>query len=91
MPGRPDARPVRDDPRPPRPHFSEDRRDAIPPDPGPGIGLLTNAADAGTITIQSPTAARNFSLQLTVSPAGRTWGCVPATAKPVPGYRTCLP
>ena len=56
----------------------------------PKLGLLMNAADSGSITIRSPTDAHDYRLQLTVSPAGRTWGCVPAGSKPLPGYRDCL-
>ena len=56
----------------------------------PKLGLLMNAADAGTITIHSPTSRYDYQLRLTISPAGRTWGCVPSGAKPVAGYRDCL-
>lgn len=56
----------------------------------PKLGLLMNAADSGSLTIHSPTARYDYQLRLTISPAGRTWGCVPSGAKPVAGYRDCL-
>lgn len=56
----------------------------------PKLGMLTDIADAGTIVLRSPSNAYDFRLAMTISPAGRTWSCVPAGARPLPGYKACL-
>jgi len=55
----------------------------------PKLGMLNDAADAGVLVLRSPSDAFDYRLQLAITPAGRTWACVPAAARAVAGYRSC--
>lgn len=55
----------------------------------PKLGLLTDVDDAGTLVLRSPTDDYDFRLQLAISPAGRTWACVPSGARDLAGYKAC--
>jgi type IV fimbrial biogenesis protein FimT len=56
----------------------------------PKLGMLTDVADAGTLVLRSPTDTYDFRLAMTISPAGRTWSCVPTGARTLAGYKNCL-
>ncbi|HET7845638.1 MAG TPA: GspH/FimT family pseudopilin [Xanthomonadales bacterium] len=55
----------------------------------PKLGMLTQITDAGTIVLRSPSDGYDFRLAMTISPAGRTWACVPAGARALAGYKPC--
>jgi prepilin-type N-terminal cleavage/methylation domain-containing protein len=55
----------------------------------PKLGLLADVNDAGTLVLRSPTDDFDFRLQLAVTPAGRTWACVPSGARDLAGYQSC--
>ena len=56
----------------------------------PKLGLLADAADAGTLVLRSPTDAYDFRLQMAINAAGRTSACVPENGRAVAGYRSCI-